>query len=161
MKVLLYMLLFGGLVVSCSREHKLISIKRSIYGSWFTKESKSLNEETEILITNKEQFFTNGVLISSKWFDFRDKSGKVLGEYYITKKFRFSIKGNQIEAKFLRCKTGISKALKIDNTGYKSLAKACRSSYGTYKRTIKRYKIVGDRLILGNQEHIKVYLREY
>jgi hypothetical protein len=145
------LLIFGG----CSS--KGVGIKRvySLYGNWHTKEQKVVDNNTKADVTIKEQFFKDGRLISSKWYNFKDSSGKNLGEYYITKEFKFNKNNNIIKAKFIRCSTGITQPLKSNNLGYKELSSVCKNQSKSNKITAKEYKIVGNKLYLGNRVYTK------
>jgi len=159
MKKLIYLVSFIILIGGCAYNHKLISIQKSLYGNWFTKEQKRVDSKTTINITRKEQFFKNGKLISSKWFEVKDSSGKNLGEYYITKEFIYKKEPKYIKAKFIRCQTGITKPLK-DDFGYQALSNACKKSLGSHKTTIKAYKIIGNKLILNSNNKKIIYTKE-
>lgn len=154
MKLSIYLI---GIVIVLSGCSKGVDIKKSsdIYGSWHTNSKKVIGSK-EVDITIKEQFFKNGILLSSKWFNFKDKNSQNLGEYYITKAFRYKKEGNIIKAKFIRCSTGITKPLKSKNLGYYKLSKLCKKQPKSYKITAKRFKIINNRLYLED----KVYKRD-
>ncbi len=154
MKRPIYLIALLLFLSSCSS--KSVEIKRvySLYGSWHTKTQKQIDKNIRADITIKEQFFRDGRLISTKWFDFKDRSGRDLGEYYITKEFRFSRDNKIIKAKFIRCKTGITKPLSAKNLGYKELFNMCQRKK-SYKITAKEYKIIGNKLYIQDRVYIK------
>jgi len=155
MKKSIYFISLLIFFIGCS--NKGVEIKRvySLYGSWHTKEQKAINNNIKADITIKEQFFKDGRLISSKWYNFKDNSGKNIGEYYITKEFRFNKENNIIKAKFVRCSTGITKPLKSSNLGYKELSNMCQNQQRSNKITAKEYKIVGNKLYIGSRVYTK------
>ena len=154
MKKLAYIIAVLVAVSGCNRVATPYK-SSSIYGSWYTKSYKNINSHIVAHITTKEQFYRNGTLLSSKWFNFKNKAGNNLGEYYITKQFTFSKNNNTIKAKFIRCSTGITKPLKVNNLGYQKLYRACKTQMGSYKVTQKRYKVYGSQLMLNNKKYIR------
>lgn len=130
----------------------------TLIGSWYTYGAKYIKGGYQIQEIKKEQFMRNGQLYSSKWFNLKDRVGRDLGEFYITKLFSWKFKGNRVVAKFNRCSVGISKPLKVHYAGYVQLRKACRESYKRSGRiTVKHIRFIdNNRVKLGN----KVYNRE-
>ena len=156
--------LLSLLIIGCggNRTYYSSASKRSaanfLVGSWYTQGVKYHRKSLQIRERRKEQFFRNGQLLSSKWFAIRDRAGRDLGEFYITKLFTWKLRGNRVVAKFQRCDVGVVRALKAPNIGYNKLKRACRYSLKRRgKTTVKRLKFINRRVIrLGNQ----IYYRE-
>ena len=129
-----------------------------LVGGWYSHGVKYTRNNLQIRERKKEQFFRNGQLLSSKWFNIRDRAGRDLGEFYITKLFTWKLRGNRVVAKFNRCDVGVVRALKDPNIGYNSLKKSCQNSLKRRgKVSVKRLKFINRRVIkLGN----KIYYRE-
>ena len=142
-------------ITSCNRAPTTIN-QNTILGNWYTLEKKKINNHIEATITYKEQFFKNNTLLSTKWFNFKDRAGNNLGEYYITKLFTYKRDKNYIEAKFIRCSVGITSPLKYNNLGYKELYQKCQKMPKSYRVTKKAYRLLNNTLYLGN----RVYYRE-
>ncbi len=152
MKHFFYTLVVSLLLIGCSS----VTIKpetKNIYGNWFTKSQiKGDNRVKEL--TKKEQFFKNGKLISSIWYNFKDGKGKSLGEYYITREFKYNIKKDTISAKFVRCSTGITKPLKVEKNEYSKLSNICKRQNIGDKISKKRYKLIDNyTLLLGDKKY--------
>ena len=155
MKIKSFLIATTIILSGCSNKIIHIQHNNSLYGSWYQKEAKDLNYNIKIDITNKEQFFKNGTLLSTKWFNFKDKkSGKNLGEYYITKLFTWQAKkGNIIEVKFKRCSTGITQKLMASGLGYEDLSQKCKQQKVTNKISKKHYQLLKENLILGSKTY--------
>ena len=130
----------------------------ALVGSWYSHGIKYARNNLQISERKKEQFFRNGQLLSSKWFNIRDRAGRDLGEFYITKLFTWKLKGNRVVAKFNRCDVGIVRALKIEGATYSRLKRACQDSLKRKRRvSVKRVKFLKQSVImLGN----KLFYRE-
>jgi len=130
-----------------------------LIGSWYSHGLKYTRKSFQIRERKKEQFFRNGQLLSSKWFAIRDRAGRDLGEFYITKLFTWKLRGNRVVAKFQRCDVGVVRALKAPNIGYNKLKRECRYSLKRRgKTTVKRIKFINTReIMLGD----KIYRKEY
>ena len=151
-------IIISSIVIFNSSFAKVPSKNSNLIGSWYSKKEKILNGKVILNITKKEQFFKNGALLSTKWFNFKTRDGKDLGEYYITKLFSWSADKKIVKARFFKCNTAITKKLKIDPLGYKKLSKQCKASNGSNKITTKSYKIIGDKLYLNKD--ILISLRD-
>ncbi len=157
--------LLSLLIIGCggNRTYYSSASKRSaanfLVGSWYTQGVKYHRKSLQIRERRKEQFFRNGQLLSSKWFAIRDRAGRDLGEFYITKLFTWKLRGNRVIAKFQRCDVGVVRALKAPNIGYSKLKRACRYSLKRRgKITVKRIKFINTReIMLGD----KIYRKEH
>ena len=157
--------LLSLLIIGCGGNRAYYSsvTKRSaadfLVGSWYTQGIKYHRKSLQIRERRKEQFFRNGQLLSSKWFAIRDRAGRDLGEFYITKLFTWKLRGNRVVAKFQRCDVGVVRALKAPNIGYNKLKIACRYSLKRRgKTTVKRIKFINTReIMLGD----KIYRKEH
>ena len=131
--------------------------KNSIIGNWYTTGIKSHKGKLLVEQTRKEQFFKNGLLLSSKWFNFKDANGRDLGEYYITKSFKWHKQGNKIVVKFNRCSAGVTKELKVTNSNFNKLKNECQNSIGKKgKISTKSFKLVNSKtLLLGGMIYHK------
>ena len=130
----------------------------ALIGSWYTYGLRYTRNNLQIKETKKEQFFRNGELLSSKWFSIKDRIGRDLGEFYITKLFTWQLRGNRVVAKFNRCDVGVVRALKAPNIGYNRLKRACQNSLKRRgKITVKRIKFINRKeIMLGD----KIYRKE-
>jgi len=155
--------MFSILTVGCgsSKGYKQ-PLKRAhsvnaIIGSWYKYGLRYTRNNLQIKETKKEQFFQNGQLLSSKWFSIQDRIGRDLGEFYITKLFRWNMQGNRVVAQFQRCNVGIVRALKAPNIGYNRLKRACQNSLKRRgKITVKRIQFLDrKRIKLGNELYFK------
>jgi len=162
MKLSILIAIFILFVTGCRENMVSVVPNNTIYGEWFSKGDKKINDNNYLKILYKEEFLKNGDLYSTKWFNIKDKNGRDLGEFYITKLFKWRVKGNQIVAKFIRCQTGITKPLKISNIGYLKLKKSCDMSlYKNGKIAVKNYKLINRKLILGNRVYSRVLPKSY
>jgi len=153
MKKSIYFIILTILLSGCANKH--IYKNSSIFGNWYTYSTKNINSTIKANLTIKEQFLNNNILLNTKWYNFKDIYGNDLGEFYITKLFKYEIKNNIIKAKFIRCSTAITKPLKYKNLGYLQLSKMCKLNPYSNKITLKEYKIINNTLILGNQRYKK------
>ncbi len=153
MKRLAYLAIIFIAISGC---HRAVAPAGSVYGKWYSKSVKNINSNIVAKITQQEQFYQNGTLISTKWFSLKDHSGVNLGEFYITKQFKFTKKSKAIKAKFIRCSTGVTKQLKVHTSLYNELSRRCKYQIGGGRVTSKFYNVLGSRLQLGR----KVYYRE-
>jgi len=155
---LLNIVAVGALFITgCSQDLINFNYKSSIEGEWLSKGSKRVSNTILAKVLYKEKFLKNGDLYSSKWFNFKDSKGRDLGEFYITKLFKWNKNSNKISTKFVRCQTGITKPLKATKLGYSKLKYTCaRSVYNNGRVTVKEYKLIDNKLILGNREYIKI-----
>lgn len=161
--IILVAILLSIVIVGCSSisyKHRGMQNlqQNALCGSWYAIDSNYIRNGLQVQKTAKEQFFNNGQLLSSKWFHYRDKAGRDLGEYYVTKLFTWRKRGNRVVARFQRCSVGVTQELKAPNLGLKELKRVCQRSYAHKGRvTIKRFRFLnGNRLMLGD----KIYQKE-
>lgn len=153
-----FSLFFTGCNVSFDkRQTRGVNNSNKIVGSWYALGIKKRRGALLINQTKKEVFYRNGTLISSKWFNFKDKRGRNLGEFYITKSFKWHTKGNKIVVKFNRCSTGVTKKLRAPNLGYYKLKRVCQySKKRRGKISAKRFRLKNSRtMILGGLTYHK------
>ena len=158
MKYSKYLIAIVILLNGCAKNRLNLMHKNSnnLLGNWYHKEKKSLNSNVYINITNKEQFFKNGTLLSTKWFNFKSRDGKDLGEFYITKLFTWQKDSNTIKATFNRCNTSVTKKLLVDKKYYYDLSNNCKLQKHSNKATLKGYRVLMNKLILGDKLYNKV-----
>lgn len=163
MKYIIMILAAVALIVGCSSSTKYSQTKShtfdraALVGSWHSNGKRYNRGNLQIQEIRKEQFFQNGQLLSSKWFRFKDRVGRDLGGYYITKLFTWKRKGNRVIAKFNRCSVGVVNELKASNLGYSQLKRKCEHSLRFRgKTTVKRLKFITNRDIsLGGVSYHK------
>ncbi len=127
----------------------------TILGSWYTKDIKSLSNGIRVEILRKENFLQNGLLQSTKWIHYTSANGFDLGEFYITKLFKWRANYNSIEVRFQRCSTSITKELKIGGLGYNRLHRRCNLERVSNKITTKSYILKRDYLYLGSKKYLR------
>jgi len=144
-------------ISGCSQDTISTTHKPTIYGEWLSNGAKEISSSVVAKVLYKEKFLKNGDLYSTKWFNFKDIQGRDLGEFYITKLFKWRKTPSKISTKFVRCQTGITKPLKTNNLAYLKLKKMCEISLQKNGRvTTKIYKLTGDKLLLGDRVYSKI-----
>jgi len=157
LKIVIAVTVFTLFASGCKQDVIRITHHNTIFGEWLSHGTKKISSTVYAKVVYREKFLIDGDLYSTKWFNFKDKQGNDLGEFYITKLFNWSRKSNKISAKFVRCQTGITKPLRANNLGYKKLKKMCDISYYKNGRVItKAYKFIGNKLLLGNRVYEKI-----
>ena len=143
---------FAGCSYNSYKEKKSTASNANlVVGSWYATGIKKRKSNLLINQSKKEVFYKNGLLLSSKWFNFKDAQGRDLGEYYITKSFKWHTKGSRIIVKFNRCSVGITRTLSASNLGYYKLKRVCQNSMRRRgKISAKQFKIVDyNTMLLG------------